>query len=152
MMDLAKYRPATKIVLKLLESHIPQVKPSNSAIFPDNDSLQNRVDVITLFLARVIFPNNYSSIISKDVFAAWTKFYLLILIFNNTECIIKHKISLCKIKNSKFLITYLRDVGYIYKQDTLKPVYSPESSYRCLPPHKSEERCFLKYNIQGKLL
>ena len=50
-------------------SHIPQVQPPKLSIFPDNDSLQNRVDAITLFLARVIFPHNYSSILSNDVFA-----------------------------------------------------------------------------------
>jgi hypothetical protein len=39
------------------------------SIFPDDDSLLKRVGAIALFLARVIFPYNYSSIVSKDVFA-----------------------------------------------------------------------------------
>jgi hypothetical protein len=50
-------------------AHIPQEQPPKLSIFPDNDSLLNHVDAITLFLARVIFPHNYSSIISKDVSA-----------------------------------------------------------------------------------
>jgi tetratricopeptide (TPR) repeat protein len=55
--------------LELSPAHIPQVQPPKLTIFPDNNSLQNRGESTTLFLARVIFPHNYISIISKDVFA-----------------------------------------------------------------------------------
>ena len=53
----------------IFRSHIPQVQLPKLSIFPDNDSLQNRLGAITLFLTRVIFHPNYSTIISKDVFA-----------------------------------------------------------------------------------
>jgi hypothetical protein len=49
----------------------PQVQPSNLAIFSDSDSQQNRVVVITLFLARVIFPHKKCSKTYTYWMASW---------------------------------------------------------------------------------
>lgn len=79
------------------KTHILQVQPPKLNIFSDNDSLQKRVDAITLLLARVIFPHNYSSIISKDVFACLDNVLFISINIIICACIIKPKISICKI-------------------------------------------------------
>jgi hypothetical protein len=48
-------------------AHIPQVQPPELSIFSDNDFLENHIDALPQFWARVIFLDNYSISFSKDV-------------------------------------------------------------------------------------
>jgi len=87
------------------------MQPPKPCTFPENDSLPNIVGAITLFLAKFIFNYNYSSIISKEVFACLDIILSIGINIINIARIINFKIPFVKSIETKSIMTFLQDVN-----------------------------------------